>query len=67
MTDQLLDDAVEVGAYAVADDGMRRFELEPRDQIGVDGTYKVQRPAERPGEGGSAGLRLFRGQRARRH
>ena len=59
MTGQFLDDAVEVGAKAVADDGVRRLELEPGDEIGVDRNDKVERPAERPGEGVAAGLRLL--------
>ena len=56
MAGQLLDDAGEIVAEAVADDGVRRLEFEPGDEGGIDGDDEIERPAERCGERAPAGL-----------
>ncbi len=43
MAGQLLDDAGEIVAKAVADDGVRRLELEPGDEAGIDGDNEIER------------------------
>ena len=66
MAGQFLDDAGKVGAKAVADHGVWRLELEPGDEIGIDGDHEIERPAERLGEGVAARFRFFFAQRAAR-
>ena len=60
MAGQLLDDAGKVAAKAVADDGVRRLELEAGDEAGIDRDSEVERPAERASESVAAGLRFPR-------
>ena len=60
MAGQLLDDAGEIAAKAVADDGVRRLEFEPGDEAGIDRDDEIERPAERLGESVAAGLGFLR-------
>ena len=64
MAGQFLDDAGKIGAKAVADDRVRRLELEPGDEVGVDRDGEIERPAERLGESVAAGLRFLGAERA---
>ena len=44
---------------------MWRLELEPGDEIGIDGDHEIERPAERLGEGVAARFQFFFAQRPR--
>ena len=56
-------EANEIGAEAVAHDGVRGFQFETGDQLGLYGDLDQNRMAEDPGERFAAGLHLLRGYR----
>src|SRR5208283_1185761 len=66
MAGQLLDDASQIAPETVPDDGVRRLQLEPGDEGGIDRDGKVERPAQSVSEGVAAGFCLLGAERARR-
>ena len=67
MAGQLLDDALQVFAKAVAHDGVRRLELEPGDHRWIDNDDEIEGTAERAGECVTAGPGFGRSQRPGRN